>query len=118
LKLGQLNVGRGRKTGQLLTQLRIPKTTPEILERMEHLRDELHKAKHHEPLRVLEIGNFVSVAYAGMVLAEQGAEVQKWTNGRDPILGCRSGDALWEWIDYGKTPGLARTLGYFGDLGS
>ena len=39
-------------------------------------------------LRVLELGNYVVPAYCGMVLAEQGHEVVKWTNGRDPILGC------------------------------
>jgi hypothetical protein len=55
------------------------------------------------PLRVLELGNFVVPAYAGMILAEQGAEVQKWTNGKDPILGCRSGADLWAWINHGKT---------------
>jgi hypothetical protein len=55
------------------------------------------------PLRVLELGNFVVPAYAGMILAEQGATVQKWTNGSDPILGCRSGPALWDWINHGKT---------------
>ena len=55
------------------------------------------------PLRVLELGIFVVPAYAGMVLAEQGAIVEKWTNGRDPILGCRSGAELWAWINHGKT---------------
>ena len=54
-------------------------------------------------LRVLELGNYVVPAYAGMILAEQGAEVQKWTNGKDPILGCRSGADLWAWINHGKT---------------
>jgi hypothetical protein len=38
-----------------------------------------------------------------MILAEQGAAVQKWTNGKDPILGCRSGADLWAWINHGKT---------------
>jgi hypothetical protein len=42
-------------------------------------------------------------AYSGMVLAEQGATVEKWTNGKDPILGCRSGAELWAWINHGKT---------------
>jgi hypothetical protein len=37
-----------------------------------------------------------------MILAEQGATVEKWTNGKDPILGCRSGQELWAWINYGK----------------
>jgi hypothetical protein len=53
--------------------------------------------------RVLELGNFVVPAYAGMILAEQGCRVQKWTNGKDPILGCRSGAELWAWINDGKT---------------
>lgn len=54
-------------------------------------------------LRVLELGNFIVPAYAGMLLAEQGARVEKWTNGRDPILGCRSGGELWDWVNYRKT---------------
>jgi hypothetical protein len=55
-------------------------------------------------VKVLEIGSYVSVAYAGMLLAEQGHTVEKWTQaGRDPILGLRSGDALWAWINHGKT---------------
>jgi hypothetical protein len=54
------------------------------------------------PLRVLELGNFVVPAYCGMILAEQGATVEKWTNGKDPILGCRSGAELWAWINHGK----------------
>ena len=54
-------------------------------------------------MRVLELGNFVVPAYAGMILAEQGARVEKWTNGKDPILGCRSGAELWAWINHGKT---------------
>jgi hypothetical protein len=53
--------------------------------------------------RVLELGNFVVPAYAGMILAEQGAIVEKWTNGKDPILSCRSGAELWTWINHGKT---------------
>jgi hypothetical protein len=54
-------------------------------------------------MRVLELGNFIVPAYAGMILAEQGAEVTKWVNGRDPILSCRSGCELWNWINHGKT---------------
>ncbi len=53
-------------------------------------------------MRVLELGNYVSVAYAGMILAEQGCEVTKWHTGKDPILGLRQGDELWEWINAGK----------------
>lgn len=53
-------------------------------------------------MRVLELGNYIVPAFAGMILAEQGHEVTKWTNGRDPILGLRRGDELWDWINYGK----------------
>jgi hypothetical protein len=53
--------------------------------------------------RVLELGNFMVPAYCGMILAEQGCHVEKWTNGKDPILGCRSGADLWTWINFGKT---------------
>jgi hypothetical protein len=60
------------------------------------------------PLRVLELGSYVSVAYAGMILAEQGHQVTKWINPDptkvgDPILGLRGGLALWRWINHGKT---------------
>lgn len=54
-------------------------------------------------MRVLELGNYVVPAYAGMILAEQGHAVVKWTNGRDPILSCNRGDELWQWINHGKT---------------
>ncbi|HEY1292764.1 MAG TPA: CoA transferase [Chloroflexota bacterium] len=57
-------------------------------------------------MRVLELGNYVSVAYAGMLLAEQGFEVTKWVApepARDPILGLDHGDELWAWINAGKT---------------
>jgi hypothetical protein len=55
-------------------------------------------------LRVLELGGYVSVAYAGMILAEQGHDVTKWTlPGKDPILALDRGDELWDWINYGKT---------------
>ncbi|WP_324252310.1 CoA transferase [Actinomyces urogenitalis] len=54
------------------------------------------------PLRVLELGSYVAPAYAGMILAEQGHEVTKWTTS-DPILGLRQGDELWRWINHGKT---------------
>jgi len=53
-------------------------------------------------MRVLELGNYVSVAYAGMLLAEQGFEVFKLTNGKDPILELNQGAELWEWINYRK----------------
>lgn len=54
-------------------------------------------------MRVLELGNYVVPAYAGMILAEQGARVVKWVNGRDPILGLKHGDRLWQWINDRKT---------------
>lgn len=53
-------------------------------------------------MRVLELGNYVSVAYAGMILAEQGMDVAKWHNGNDPICGLYRGDELWQWINEGK----------------
>ncbi len=54
-------------------------------------------------LRILELGNYVVPSYAGMILAEQGHRVEKWTNGRDPILSLHRGDELWAWINRGKT---------------
>jgi hypothetical protein len=53
-------------------------------------------------MRVLELGNYVAPAYAGMILAEQGHSVTKWTNARDPILGLHRGEELWAWINHGK----------------
>ena len=54
-------------------------------------------------MKILELGNYVVPAYAGMILAEQGHQVEKWTNGQDPILGCQRGGELWAWINEGKT---------------
>jgi crotonobetainyl-CoA:carnitine CoA-transferase CaiB-like acyl-CoA transferase len=54
-------------------------------------------------MKILELGNYVVPAYAGMILAEQGHSVRKWTNGRDPILGLNKGAELWAWINQGKT---------------
>lgn len=54
-------------------------------------------------IRVLELGNFIVPAYAGMILAEQGLDVTKWVNGKDPILSCRGGKSLWRWVNEGKT---------------
>lgn len=56
-------------------------------------------------MKVLELGNYIIPAYAGMVLAEQGFQVDKWTRtdgSRDPILDLKSGEDLWAWINYGK----------------
>jgi len=54
-------------------------------------------------IKVLELGNFIVPAYAGMILAEQGLNVTKWVNGKDPILTCRNGKNLWSWVNEGKT---------------
>jgi hypothetical protein len=55
-------------------------------------------------MRVLEIGTYVSVAYAGMVLAEQGATVTKWTAAHpDPVQELERGGELWSWLNHGKT---------------
>lgn len=55
-------------------------------------------------MRVLEIGTYVSVAYAGMILAEQGAEVVKWrADHPDPVEDLDGGDQLWQWLNSGKT---------------
>jgi crotonobetainyl-CoA:carnitine CoA-transferase CaiB-like acyl-CoA transferase len=53
-------------------------------------------------MRILELGCYVVPGYAGMILAEQGHRVVKWTDGRDPILGLHRGDELWAWINHGK----------------
>lgn len=53
-------------------------------------------------MRILELGGYIIPAYAGMILAEQGHRVDKWTFGRDPIEGLRHGDELWRWINHGK----------------
>ena len=37
-----------------------------------------------------------------MILAEQGAHVEKWWTGDDPILGLERGDELWKWINHDK----------------
>lgn len=55
-------------------------------------------------MRVLELGSYLSVAYAGMLLAEQGHEVTKWVSATpDPILGLFKGQELWDWVNTGKT---------------
>lgn len=54
-------------------------------------------------MKVLEIGTYVSVAYAGMVLREQGCEVTKWLGGSDdPVIGLRGGAYLWHWLNEDK----------------
>jgi len=54
--------------------------------------------------RVLELGQYIAPAYAGMLLAEQGYYVEKWVgpDREDPILGLLRGEELWEWINYRK----------------
>ncbi|MBY0562449.1 CoA transferase [Hyphomicrobium sp.] len=53
-------------------------------------------------MRILELGGYIAPAYCGMLLAEQGHTVTKWTNGRDPIHALVKGDELWAWINHGK----------------
>src|SRR5947209_7037989 len=53
-------------------------------------------------MRIIELGNYIVPAFAGMVLAEAGHTVTKLANGADPILGLTSGDELWRWINHGK----------------
>lgn len=52
--------------------------------------------------KILELGNYIAPAYAGMILAEQKYYVEKWTNNRDPILDLQYGQQLWQWINYKK----------------
>lgn len=52
-------------------------------------------------LKVLELGSYIAPAYAGMILAEQGHIVEKWTT-KDPIHDLNQGQQLWDWINYGK----------------
>ncbi len=57
-------------------------------------------------IKVLELGSYILPAYAGMVLAEQGYEVTKWTNpagDTDPVQGLHRGGELWEWINFRKS---------------
>lgn len=54
-------------------------------------------------MRVLELGSYIVPAYAGMLLAEQGHTVVKWTGERpDPVLGLDRGVELWAWLNVGK----------------
>ncbi len=54
-------------------------------------------------MKILELGNYIVPAYAGMLLAEQGYLVTKWVNGTDPILHLHRGNELWQWLNAGKT---------------
>lgn len=53
-------------------------------------------------MKVLELGSYLAPAYAGLLLAEQGHEVTKYTT-TDPILELNDGRQLWEWVNHGKT---------------
>lgn len=53
-------------------------------------------------MRVLELGSYVAPAYAGMVLAEQGHDVEKWTL-TDPVHELLHGAQLWAWLNASKT---------------
>jgi len=52
--------------------------------------------------RILELGSYIIPAYAGMILQEQGMTVEKWWTEKDPVLGLRRGDELWDWLNNGK----------------
>lgn len=54
-------------------------------------------------MKILEIGNYIAPAYAGMILAEQNFEVTKYIyQNKDPILSLNQGQEIWEWINYKK----------------
>lgn len=53
-------------------------------------------------MKVLELGRFVSVAYAGMLLAEQGHAVTKWTQPGEPVWSLQYGAEMWAWLSAGK----------------
>lgn len=53
-------------------------------------------------MRILELGQYVAPAYAGMLLAEQGHDVIKWWGANDPILSLHRGDELWAYLNHGK----------------
>jgi hypothetical protein len=56
-------------------------------------------------VKIIEIGSYVSIAYAGMILAEQGHQVDKWlrADAWDPVLDLQDGDAMWHWLCQSKT---------------
>ena len=53
-------------------------------------------------MRILEIGKYISVAYAGMLLSEQGHDVIKILANYEPVLKLRNGDKLFDWLNYKK----------------
>lgn len=55
------------------------------------------------PIRVLEIGTYISISYAGMIMREQGCDVTKWlAASKDPVEMLKGGDRLWQWLNEGK----------------
>jgi hypothetical protein len=54
-------------------------------------------------MKILELGSYIAPAYAGMILAEQNHFVEKWIADHDPIQSLNHGEALWNWINQGKT---------------
>lgn len=56
-------------------------------------------------MRILELGSYVVPAFAGMILAEQGHDVYKWTapHSPDPVETLVHGPELWRWLNVGKT---------------
>lgn len=55
-------------------------------------------------MKVIELGNYIAPAYAGMLLAEQGHMIEKWLGpAPDPIQGLIRGAELWQWINARKT---------------
>lgn len=54
-------------------------------------------------MKIIELGNYIAPAYAGMLLAEQGHTVHKWVKGNsDPIFRLKRGRELWDWINFKK----------------
>lgn len=53
-------------------------------------------------MKILELGQYIAPAYAGMILAEQGHTVEKWSL-TDPIHELNRGNELWQWITHNKT---------------
>jgi len=54
-------------------------------------------------VKILELGVYLAPAYCGMLLAEQGHEVEKWVGERaDPVQGLADGELLWDWLNWQK----------------
>lgn len=52
-------------------------------------------------MNILELGTNIAPAYAGMILAEQGHQVTKWTTD-DPLAHQSHGRQLWDWLNHAK----------------